>query len=185
MLGKGRAMIRPRSLLPTAVAAAALALPAAAGHAAAAAPGPSRALASAYAARTYVDDPGLGRRTFALIGHSAVARAADGTTLTAFGMVLADSGDGTGQAVLLFDGTRFLGWGSAYEALHLNVAASGSAVRVRYGVYRGNDPFCCPSSTKTVHYRYRGGKIVADGAPPLIYGKHGPRLHLASSPTSR
>jgi hypothetical protein len=178
----GRAMLRLRSLAPVLVLAAALALPAGAAQGAG---GASRALAQTYAARTYVNDPGLGRRTFEVIGHSAAARASDGSTLTAFPMVLADSGDGSGQAVLLFRGASFLGWAAAYETLHLNVSASGSAVRVKYGVYRGNDPFCCPSSTKTVHYRYRGGKIVADGTPPLIFGNRGERLHLQSAPTSR
>jgi hypothetical protein len=38
---------------------------------------------------------------------------------------------------------------------------------------------CCPSSKKTVRYRWKGGRIVADATPPLIYGKRGSRLHLA------
>jgi hypothetical protein len=52
---------------------------------------------------------------------------------------------------------------------------------VRYGAYKGDDPFCCPSSTKTVHYRYRGGRIVADATPPLVFGQRGSKLHLAAS----
>lgn len=157
--------------------AATVALPAATASAA----GPSRATAAAYAHRTYVNDASLGQRRFALTGPKATARGSDGSTITAYGMVLADSGDGTGQAVLLFRNARFLGWASAFDALHLRVTGSGRAISVRYGAYKGSDPFCCPSSTKTVHYRFRGGKIVADASPPLIYGKRGSRLHLSPS----
>jgi hypothetical protein len=167
-----------RSFLLVLASIAALALAPVAAQAA----GPSRASAAAYAQRTYVVDGTLGRRHFALTGPKATARGSDGSTITAFGMVLADSGDGTGQAVLLFRGPRFLGWAAAYDTLHLRVTGSGRAISVRYGAYRGNDPFCCPSSTKTVHYRYTGGKIVADGTPPLIYGKRGSRLHLSNAP---
>lgn len=167
-----------RSLVLILAAVAALA-PAAA-HASGG--GPSRSLAASYAARTYVQDATLGRRHFELVGAKATARGSDGSTITAYGMVLADSGDGTGQAVLLFRGTRFLGWAAGEDTLHLRVTGSGHAISVRYGAYRGDDPFCCPSSTKTVHYRYRGGKIVADATPPLIYGKHGSRLHLSNAP---
>lgn len=143
--------------------------------------GPSHAIAAAYARRSYVDDATLGRRRFALTGPKATARGSDGSTISAYGMVLADSGDGTGQAVLLFRGARFLGWASDRDTLHLRVTGSGRAISVRYGAYKGDDPFCCPSSTKTVHYRYRGGKIVADAAPPLVFGQRGSKLHLASS----
>ena len=140
---------------------------------------PSRAAAARYAHRTYVVDAQLGRRRFALTGPRAVVTAADGSRITAFGMLLADSGDGTGQAVLLFRGRRFLGWASAYMAVRLVVGRSGSAIAVTYGVYRGNDPFCCPSSRKVVRYSWTGGRIVASGRPPLIYGQRGERLHLA------
>jgi hypothetical protein len=141
--------------------------------------GPSHATAAAYARRSYVVDATLGRRPFSLIGPKATARGSDGSAITAFGMVLADSGDGSGQAVLLFRGTRFLGWASDRLTLHLRVSGTGQAISVRYGAYKGNDPFCCPSSTKTVHYRWRGGKIVADAAPPLVFGERGSKLHLA------
>jgi|GEM_PF-2999631 len=169
-----------RSLALTLAAVAATALGPVA--AAPAAGGPSRTLAASYAARTYVQDAGLGKRHFELVGAKATARGSDGSTITAYGVVLADSGDGTGQAVLLFRGTRFLGWAAGEDTLHLRVTGSGHAISVRYGSYRGNDPFCCPSSTKTVHYRYRGGKIVADAKPPLIYGRHGSKLHLENAP---
>ena len=33
--------------------------------------------------------------------------------------------------------------------------------------------------TKTVRYRWNGSRIVADATPPLVYGHHGHRLHLA------
>jgi hypothetical protein len=143
-----------------------------------AAVGPSHAVAESYAHRSYVVD-GSSRRHFALTGPKAIARGSDGSTITAFGMVLADSGDGTGQAVLLFRGTRFLGWASDRLQLHLRVTGSGRAISVKYGAYSGNDPFCCPSKTKTVHYRWRG-KIVADAAPPLVFGTRGSKIHLSS-----
>jgi LppP/LprE lipoprotein len=59
------------------------------------------------------------------------------------------------------------------------VATSGHSIAVVYGVYKGNDPFCCQSSKKTVRYRWNGSRIVADGTPPLVYGRKGSRLHLA------
>jgi hypothetical protein len=171
--------------MSTVRAALALAAPTLAGAALAGAPaasaaGPSRAVAQSYAHRSYVNDGSLGQRHFALSGPKAIARGSDGSTITAFGMVLADSGDGTGQAVLLFRGARFLGWASDRLQLHLGVSGSGSAISVKYGAYSGDDPFCCPSKTKVVHYRFRGGKIVADGTPPLIFGRRGSKLHLSS-----
>lgn len=146
---------------------------------AAAAAGPSRKLAQRYAHRTYVIDPVLGQRRFELIGARESVRASDGSTITAFAMLLADSGDGTGQAVLLFRGGHFLGWASTYITLRLGLSSSGSAIRVRYGVYRGDDPFCCPSSTKTVSYRWVRGRIRADKDAPLIFGRRGSRLQLS------
>jgi hypothetical protein len=166
--------MRRATALAIAVCAAAAIVPAASGSGS-----PSRALAQSYAHRTYVNDPSLGRRIFALAGGGRVAHASDGSTITAYGVVLADSGDGTGQAVLLFRNGRFLGWASAFDTLHLSVSSTGSAIKVVYGVYKGNDPFCCPSSKKAVLYRWTGGKIVASGLPPLIFGKQGSRLHLS------
>jgi hypothetical protein len=139
--------------------------------------GPTRPLAARYAKRTYVNDPNLGRRHFGLIGSRETVTAADDSTISAFAAVL-DSADGTGQIVLLFRGRRFLGWASAYDTLRLSLSASGTTIRVRYGVFRGNDPFCCPSSLRTVSYRWNGSRIVASGQPPSIYGRHGTRLHL-------
>jgi hypothetical protein len=169
--------VRRSALLTILTTAAAVAAATAAAPAALAA-GPSRATAQRYAHRTYVNDSSLGRRRFEIIGPRATAHAADGSTITAFAMVLADSGDGTGQAVELFRETRFLGWASAFDTVHLSVSGSGTTIRVRYGVYTGNDPFCCPSSKKTIRYRWTGGRIKADGTPPKIYGKNGSRLHL-------
>jgi hypothetical protein len=166
-----------RRLLPAATAAALAGLLAVVCAPAASAAGPTRATAARYAARTYVVDAGR-HRPFALIGAGQTVRAADGSTITGFGMVLADSGDGTGQAVLLFRGTRFLGWASAFDALHLSVGASGRAIVVTYGVYSGDDPFCCPSSRRAVRYRWTGRRIAASANPPLIYGRRGSRLHL-------
>lgn len=159
-------------------AAAVGAMPAAAGAAV-----PSHAAAKRFAARTYIVQFGH-RRKFAVAGPRHTVRAADGSRISAWAMVLADSGDGTGQAVELFRGRHFLGWASAYDTLHLRVARHGHAIGVRYGVYRGNDPFCCPSSTRTVHYRWNGSRIVADGRPPKIYGHRGNRLHLAARPAA-
>jgi LppP/LprE lipoprotein len=164
-------------MIPALVAAALAA--AATAPAAATAAGPSHAAARRYAHRTYVVQPGFGRRRFALQGPRVAVRAADGSTITAWNIVVADSGDGTGQAVLLFRGRGFLGWASAYDTVHLAVEAHDRAIRVRYGAYRGNDPFCCPSRIKTVGYRWNGRRIVADGAPPKPYGHRGSRLHLS------
>jgi hypothetical protein len=146
--------------------------------AAASAAGPSKATAKRYAHRTYIVQFHH-RRPFALAGRRHAVRARDGSLITAFPMILADSGDGTGQAVELFRGHRFLGWASAYDTVALRLSAHRRAIAVRYGVYRDDDPFCCPSSTKTVRYRWNGSRIVADGTPPLIFGHHGDRLHLA------
>lgn len=147
-------------------------------HAPSDAPTPDEA--NRYAQRTYVVQEELGRRVFKVEGPPATATAADGSRITGFGAVLADSGDGTGQAVLLFRGRRFLGWASDRLALHLSVKAGGEAIAVEYGDYRGDDPFCCPSSRKTVRYTWNGTRIVADGDPPLAYGRQGDRLQLAS-----
>ncbi len=140
--------------------------------------GPSRAAGKRYAARTYVHQ--LGRhRKFALEGGRHVVRARDGSKITAWNIVLADSGDGTGEAVLLFRNRRFLGWASAFDTVHLGVHTRGRAIRVAYGVYSGNDPFCCPHAVRTISYRWNGSRIVAGGTPPRSYGRRGDRLHLA------
>jgi hypothetical protein len=165
-----------RTIVVAALAVAAAVVPAATAHAA----GPSHATAQRYAHRTHIVQFGHHRR-FALAGRRHAVHAADGSLITAFPMILADSGDGTGQAVELFRGKRFLGWASAYDTVHLQLRTRGRAIAVRYGVFRGNDPFCCPSSIKTVHYRWNGSRIVADKSPPLIYGHHGNRLHLSGS----
>jgi hypothetical protein len=137
--------------------------------------------AARYARRTYVVQPQLGKRVFKVAGPGVTVTAADGSRITAFGAVLADSGDGTGQAVLLFRGTRFLGWATDRLAIRLAVESSDSAIAVRYGNFQGDDPFCCPSSKKTVTYTWNGSRIVPDGDPPLSYGKQGDRLHLDPS----
>jgi hypothetical protein len=121
----------------------------------------------------------FGKRVFKVVGPGVTVTADDGSPITAFGTVLADSGDGTGQAVLLFRGMSFLGWASDRLAIHLAVASSGNAIAVKYGNYQGDDPFCCPSSMKTVLYRWNGSRVVADSDPPLAYGKQGDQLHLA------
>lgn len=140
--------------------------------------GPSRSLAQRYAHRTYINQPPLGRRVYHVEGPREAFTAADGSTITAFGAVL-DSADGTGEIVLLFRNLRFLGWASAFDAVHLSVKRSGRSIAVTYGVYSGNDPFCCPHARKTVHYGWNGHRITADGQPPLAYGTRGNRLHLA------
>jgi LppP/LprE lipoprotein len=140
---------------------------------------PSTAEADRYAHRTYVVQQPVGKRVFKVDGPAETVTASDGSKITAFNMLLADSGDGSGQAVLLFRGAKFLGWASDHLSIHLSVASAGSAIAVRYGAYSGNDPFCCPSSHKTVNYSWNGSQIVADGDPPLDYGKPGDKLHLA------
>jgi hypothetical protein len=160
-------------------AALALALTASvAGATPALAAAPSRSLAQRYAHRTYITDPTLGRRVYHLDTPRLSFRAADGSTISAWGAVL-NSGDGTGEIVLLFRNLKFLGWASAYDAVHLSVKTSGAAIAVTYGVYSGNDPFCCPHARKTIRYRWNGRRIVASGEPPLAYGRRGNRLHLA------
>lgn len=139
----------------------------------------TRAVAEQYARRTYVVQPQLGRRVFKVEGPAATVTAADGSRVTAYGAVLADSGDGTGQAVLFFRGSKFLGWATNHLAIRLEVHAAGSDVAVGYGDFQGSDPLCCPSSTKTVRYSWNGTRVVADGDPPLAYGKLGDQLHLA------
>jgi hypothetical protein len=145
---------------------------------------PTRALARGvtlqsadrWAARTFVNDPS-GRVTFEAL-HRHVITAGDGSTITAVAAVRRQSADGTGQIVLFFRGGRFLGWDSAFESLRLRLTAARHIV-VRYGVYRGNDPFCCPSGVRRITYRWNGRRIVASGTPPLSYGRRGQRLHLA------
>ena len=139
---------------------------------------PSRSLAQRYAHRTYIIDPTLGRRIYHLDTPRLSFTAADGSTISAWGAVL-DSADGTGEIVLLFRNLKFLGWASAFDAVHLSVRTSGNAIAVTYGVYSGNDPFCCPHARKTVLYRWNGHRILASGQPPLGYGRRGNRLHLA------
>ena len=142
---------------------------------------PSAAAAERYARRTYVVQEQLGKRVFKVAGPGVTVTADDGSQITAFGTVLADSGDGTGQAVLLFRGTDFLGWASDRLAIRLAVDSSGNAIEVKYGNYQGDDPFCCPSTKKTVLYTWNGSRVVPDGDPPLAYGKRGDRLHLGPS----
>ena len=93
--------------------------------AAASAAGPSRTAAKRYAHRTYIVQFHH-RRPFALIGRRHAVRAKDGSLITAFPMRLADSGDGTGQAVELFRGRRFLGWASAYDTVRLRVSTTAA-----------------------------------------------------------
>jgi hypothetical protein len=140
--------------------------------------GPSHAAGKRYAKRTYIVQGGVHRR-YALDGRRHAFTAADGSRITAWAILPADSGDGTGQAVLLFRNRHFLGWASAFASVHLSVSASRRAIDVRYGVYSGNDPFCCPHATRTIAYRWNGSRIVAGGTPPKAYGSRGPRLHLA------
>jgi hypothetical protein len=140
---------------------------------------PSRSVAARYAHRTYIVQAVLGKRRFKLIGPRAVVSAADRSTITAFAIVL-DSADGTGQAVLLFRNRRFLGWASAFDSLRLSLSRSAEAIVVRYGTFRGTDPFCCPSGVKVVRYRWNGRSVVADGTPPTAYGRRLERLHLAA-----
>jgi hypothetical protein len=87
------------------------------------------------------------------------------------------TGDGTGQAVLVFRNGRFLGWASAFDSQRLAVSSTGDAIRIRYAVYRSSDPLCCPSSSKTVTYTWTSGRFTANGAPPAASQLN--RLHLS------
>ncbi len=153
------------------LAALAAAAPAAAGA------GPTRSRAERYARRTYIVQSGR-HRHFTLVGPRRTVTARDGSTISAFGAVLADAADGTGQVALLFHGSRFAGWASAYDTVRLRVGSRGRAIRVLYGVYRDHDAFCCPSARKPVEYRWNGRRITASARPPLVYGRRGDRLHL-------
>src|SRR5919197_430413 len=70
---------------------------------------PSRSLAQRYAHRTYIVQPQLGRRVYHLDTPRLSFTAADGSTISAWGAVL-NSGDGTGEIVVLFRNLKFLGW---------------------------------------------------------------------------
>jgi hypothetical protein len=141
---------------------------------------PTRSTAARYARRTFIVQPaGLGKRRFKLNGARSTVSVADGSTLSAFPIVLRDSGDGTGQDVLLFHNRRFVGWASRTNMLKLSVSLAGDAIAVNYGNFQGSDAVCCPSSIKTVNYRWQGGRLVADGTPPTVYGRRLERLHLA------
>ena len=145
---------------------------------------PSRALAEQYARRTYIEDPALGRRTFTVVGQGASVRTTDGSRISAFPIVIADS-DGTGMAALLFRGTEFIGWASAFSAGGVGVSESGDAILATYSEYVEGDANCCPSGSKPVLYRYTSGRIVADGEPPLSFGQRGSRLRLAPEAGAR
>jgi hypothetical protein len=164
-----------RALLAAFVAAGAVALPAGAAQAA----GPSHAKAKRYAHRTYINQLGH-RRHFVLQGGRHAVTAADGSRITAWNILLADSGDGSGEAVILFHARRFLGWASVYTSIHVAVHARGRAIDVVYGVYSGTDPFCCPHATRTIAYRWNGSRIAASRTPPREYGRRGPTLQLAA-----
>jgi hypothetical protein len=140
---------------------------------------PSRATAARYAHRTFIVQRLLGKRRFKLNGPRSTVGVADGSTLSAFPIVLSDSGDGTGQDVLLFHNRRFVGWASRTDMLKLSVSRAGDAIAVDYGDFQGSDSFCCPSAIKTVNYRWQMGRVVADGTPPTVYGRRLERLHLA------
>jgi hypothetical protein len=148
-------------------------------HASQAAQPPSTEQAQQYAQRTYVVQPSLGKRVFKVASPRLSTTASDGSLISAYDIVLADSGDGTGQAVLLFRGQRFLGWASDRLALRLSSSTSGDAIAVNYGDFQGNDPLCCPSAHKIVRYSWGGSRVVADGDPPRSYGRQGDQLHLA------
>jgi hypothetical protein len=140
---------------------------------------PSRLKAHRFAHRSFVRQKHFGKRHFKLLGSSKSVTAADGSRVTAFPIILADSGDGTGQAVLLFHNKHFVGWSSGRLTIRLALGAVGRKIVVRYGVFRGNDPLCCPSSTKRVKYRWNGSRIVSSGTAPLAYGHKLSRLRLA------
>jgi LppP/LprE lipoprotein len=138
----------------------------------------SRAEAQDYAARTYIVDPYLGRRYFEVYGKRQVVTASDGSRFAAFRMILNDTGDGTGQAVELFRNRHFVGYASNRDTGKIfGLSGSVHTIRVKYAVYSGNDANCCPSSSKTVRYRWDGSRVVHSDSAPLIFGMRGDRLH--------
>ena len=168
--------MRARRILAATLLAACAAL---LGAATAQAAGPSHAKAKRYAHRTYINQLGH-RRHFVLQGGRHAVTASDGSRITAWNILLADSGDGSGEAVIVFRGRRFLGWASISTSIHVAVHARGRAIDVVYGAYSGNDPFCCPHATRTIAYRWNGSRIVASATPPREYGRRGAQLHLAA-----
>jgi hypothetical protein len=143
-----------------------------------------RAKASVLAERTYINAHSYGkrhrihRRHFHLFEQpSFTVKADDGSSFTGFSATLA-SADGTGDIVLLFDEERFVGWASNRMAANLGVARRGSALLVRYAVYRNRDAICCPSGFRAIVYRWDGNRVVHHGVPPTSFGEPNPLLHL-------
>ena len=155
--------------------------PAAAGPVSAAA-GPSRSTALAYAKRTFIVVAGVGNVPFKLGAQKSVT-ANDGSTITAISITndYGGTADSTHAALMLFRGGSFLGWASSRAGMFLTLEpSSGHAIRVSYPIWKATDPTCCPSGSKVVSYDWNGSRIVANGQPPLIYGKPGILLHLSS-----
>jgi hypothetical protein len=79
--------------------------------------------------------------------------------------------DGMGELVFFWHDTRFIGW-DARDASMAIVAlkpAGAGGFRVTYSNYTPNDPACCPSLVPvSVLYRWRGGHLAVDGAPPSV-----------------
>jgi len=143
--------------------------------------GPSRATALLDAQRTYIVVDGVGHVPFKLGPQKSVS-AKDGSTITAY-VITNDYGgtaDSAHAAVLLFRDATFLGWASSRAASFVTLEpSSGNAIRVRYPIWKGNDPTCCPSGSALISYSWNGSRIVANGDPPLIYGEPGFLLHLS------
>lgn len=143
-------------------------------------PGPSRSTAQSYAHRTFAHQEFAGKLHFMLNGPSHSVTANDGSRLTAFPIVVENTGDGAGQAVLLFHNGDFVRWASRRIAVKLGVGGRrGRRILVKYAVYRGRDAICCPSGgLKRVTYRWNGSRIVPSGRAPKAWGRKQARLHL-------
>lgn len=131
--------------------------------------GPSATVARRYAARTYRVVPSVGKIHFSLTEHRSSVLAADGSTITAFAIFSSVNGLAVNStwAVMFFRNSKFLGWASSHDTRFLSLEPpTVDAIRVQYSVYEPSDPTCCPSSRKTISYRWNGARIVADGNPP-------------------
>jgi hypothetical protein len=132
-----------------------------------------------FAGRTYVESGKEHRHFFLWQPNSWGFVEPDQSTITAFTAGLA-SADGTGDIVLLFHNNSFVGWAGNRMAVNIaEIKVGHRSILVRYAVYRGRDPICCPSGFKTISYRWNGAKIVASAQQPRAWGKVGLRLHLS------
>jgi LppP/LprE lipoprotein len=147
---------------------------------AAAAPGAagitSRTTIRKYMARTH--EVGSGGRPFTPSGpRHTIPDGTAGGRITAQVGILDPSGDGTGYALFFFHNQRFLGWDSVYDSIAVGrLRVSRSRFVLTYGVYKSDDPSCCPSRKVTVRYSWTGARIKQ--SRPIPKGARGGRIVL-------